>query len=48
MGILSKLFGGGKRGKRDDDWARLHPGEEQPDDDKDDGNDDDSGGDDGD
>ena len=49
MGILSKLFGGGKKGKRmnDEDWERLHPGEEQPDDDSDDGGDD-GGGDDGD
>ncbi|MBE9505223.1 MAG: hypothetical protein IMY84_00275 [Chloroflexi bacterium] len=47
MGILSNLFGK-KKGKRDEDWARLHPDEEQPDDDKDDDGGDDGGGDDGD
>ena len=48
MGILSNLFGK-KKGKRmnDEDWERLHPGEEQPDDDNDDDGDD-GGGDDGD
>jgi len=50
MGILSNLFGKKKKGKRmsDEDWERLHPGEEQPDDDKDDDDGDDGGGDDGD
>ena len=49
MGILSNLFGKKKKGKRmsDEDWERLHPGEEQPDDDNDDDGDD-GGGDDGD